>query len=78
MRLNSLSNTTICESAQKKFWQRHAYLAVGSRVEDQAKGGDIDLLYRAKNRKCRRVNHAKLLFLRELHKKLGEQNRLWC
>jgi predicted nucleotidyltransferase len=73
MRLSSSQVSIICEIAKKNFGtETHVWL-FGSRVNDQAKGGDIDLYIEPQHQNASDLVTAKLLFLRDLHKKLGEQ-----
>ncbi len=43
MRLTDFQIKTICESAEKNFGKDTHIWLFGSRVDDEAKGGDIDL-----------------------------------
>ena len=73
MRLTPNQTKIICESVAKYFGtQAHIWL-FGSRVDDQAKGGDIDLYIESQIPNADDLISAKLQLLRELHKKLGEQ-----
>ncbi len=73
MRLTPNQTKIICESTAKYFGtQAHIWL-FGSRVDDQAKGGDIDLYIESPIPNADDLISAKLQLLRELHKKLGEQ-----
>ncbi|MDO9161746.1 MAG: nucleotidyltransferase domain-containing protein [Methylococcaceae bacterium] len=73
MRLTPFQIKTICESAKKNFGESAHVWLFGSRVNDTAKGGDIDLYVELQTQNVSDVIDAKLRFLCELHKKLGEQ-----
>ena len=73
MRLTPIQQHIICESAAKYFGaEAHVWL-FGSRVDDQAKGGDIDLYIEPSTSDAADLIAAKLQFLCDLHKKIGEQ-----
>lgn len=73
MRLTNFQIQTICESAANNFGKDTHVWLFGSRVDDQAKGGDIDLYIEPQTQKSSDLIIAKLQFLRDLHKKFGEQ-----
>lgn len=73
MRLTTKQVQIICENAAKYFGANVHVWLFGSRVDDQAKGGDIDLYIESQIHHAEELMTAKLYFLRELHKKLGEQ-----
>jgi predicted nucleotidyltransferase len=73
MRLTDFQIQTICESAEKNFGKDTHIWLFGSRVDDEANGGDIDLYIESQTKKPTDLITAKLQFLRDLHKKLGEQ-----
>jgi predicted nucleotidyltransferase len=73
MRLTDFQRQTICESAKNNFVKDTQVWLFGSRVNDQAKGGDIDLYIEPQTQKSSDLISAKLQFLRELHKKIGYQ-----
>ena len=73
MRLSVIQIQTICELAKQYFGNNAQVWLFGSRVNDHAKGGDIDLYIESPIRIPADLILAKLQFLRGLHKKLGEQ-----
>ncbi|MGZ8189997.1 MAG: nucleotidyltransferase domain-containing protein [Methylococcaceae bacterium] len=73
MRLTAFQIQTIRESAQKNFGEDTHVWLFGSRVNDETKGGDIDLYIEPQTQNASDLITAKLQFLRDLHKKLGEQ-----
>lgn len=73
MRLTPFQIQTICESAEKNFGKNTQVWLFGSRVDDHAKGGDIDLYIEPQTQKSSDLITAKLQFLRDLHKKIGDQ-----
>ena len=73
MRLSDFQIQTICESAEKNFGKDTHIWLFGSRVDDEAKGGDIDLYIEPQTQNNSDLITAKLQFLRDLHKKIGEQ-----
>ena len=73
MRLSVIQIQTICELAKQYFGNTAQVWLFGSRVNDDAKGGDIDLYIESPIRIPADLILAKLQFLRGLHKKLGEQ-----
>jgi predicted nucleotidyltransferase len=73
MRLTTLQKHLICESTAKYFGTESRVWLFGSRVNDQAKGGDIDLYIEPSMDNATDLVFAKLQFLRDLHKKIGEQ-----
>lgn len=71
MRLNQKQINLICEIARKHFQDVDVFL-FGSRVNNQLKGGDIDLFIHSPNEE--QLNLAnKLVFLAELKRRLGDQ-----
>jgi len=73
MRLTPLQKNVICENTTKYFGIDAQVWLFGSRVQDHARGGDIDLYIEATLQNAADLITAKLQFLRELHKVLGEQ-----
>jgi predicted nucleotidyltransferase len=73
MRITPNQKQIICESTAKYFGNNAQVWLFGSRVDDQAKGGDIDLYIEPQIQNAADLITAKLQFLRDLHKKIGEQ-----
>ncbi|MFI3187240.1 MAG: nucleotidyltransferase domain-containing protein [Methylococcaceae bacterium] len=73
MRLTQAQIEVICASAVKNFGQSAHLWLFGSRVDEQSKGGDIDLYIEPEIQDPAELIDAKLHFLLELHKKLGQQ-----
>lgn len=73
MRITQIQKQIICETAEKYFGADVHIWLFGSRVNDQAKGGDIDLYIEPSIQNLADLVMAKLQFLRDLHKKMGEQ-----
>jgi hypothetical protein len=73
MRLTDFQRQAICESAINSFGTGTQVWLFGSRVDDHSKGGDIDLYIEPQTQKTSDLITAKLQFLRDLHKKIGEQ-----
>jgi predicted nucleotidyltransferase len=73
MRLTAFQIQIICESAEKNFGKDSQVWLFGSRVNDQTKGGDIDLYIEPQIQNSSDLITAKLRFLRDIHKQLGEQ-----
>lgn len=71
MRLSPFQVQAICESALSHFGHHAHVWLFGSRVRDDEKGGDIDLYIEVKEQSD--LVNCKLKFLRDLHKKLGNQ-----
>ncbi len=73
MRLSDFQRQIILKSAAQNFGQETQVWLFGSRVNDEAKGGDIDLYIEPQTQTPSDLIVAKLHFLKELHKKIGEQ-----
>ncbi len=73
MRLTSKQKEIICENATKYFGENTHIWLFGSRVNDEGKGGDIDLYIEPSTKNVADIVMAKLQFLREIHKKIGDQ-----
>lgn len=73
MRLTQTQIKVICASAVKNFGLSARVWLFGSRVDEQSKGGDIDLYIEPELQDPVELVDAKLRFLLELHKKIGQQ-----
>ena len=73
MRITQSQKHIICETAAKYFGPDVHIWLFGSRVNDCAKGGDIDLYIEPPIQNAADLVMAKLQFLRDLHKAIGEQ-----
>ncbi len=73
MRLSQPQVDVICASAVKNFGQSARVWLFGSRIDEQSKGGDIDLYIEPEIQEPAELVDAKLHFLLELHKQLGQQ-----
>lgn len=72
MRLSQFEIETITKLVQKHFGEEAQVFLFGSRVDDQKKGGDIDLF--VKNSDKSRLNlEAKINFLVDLKSIIGDQ-----
>lgn len=71
MRLNEQEVDAIKESARKVFGDTVKVYLFGSRLDDDKKGGDIDLYVRADDKHT--TYEHKIKFLVELQKRIGEQ-----
>ncbi len=71
MRLELHNINIIKQSALRCFGSDVRIYLFGSRINDNMKGGDIDLLIKTKTDKM--TFHNKVVFLAELKKKLGDQ-----
>ena len=72
MRLNQKQIIIICEIAGKYFQDDVDVFLFGSRVNNELKGGDIDLFIHSLNEEQLNLTN-KLGFLAELKQKLGDQ-----
>ena len=73
MRLSEQQCTIIRTAAAENFGATAQVWLFGSRVDDAARGGDIDLYIEAATDNADEIIEAKLGFLVALYKKLGEQ-----
>ena len=73
MRLTAFQISQIREKVPAFFGQGSHVWLFGSRVDDEQKGGDIDLYIEPKIQDATALVDAKLKFLLEMHKVLGEQ-----
>lgn len=73
MRLTDQQRSIICSTAADTFGAGAGVWLFGSRVDDTARGGDIDLYIEPAAGNAEELIHAKLRFLAALHKKMGEQ-----
>ena len=73
MRLTELQTDAICNGVKKNFGFASRAWLFGSRVDEQRMGGDIDLYVEPEIQDPDELVVAKLHFLLELHRKLGEQ-----
>lgn len=73
IRLTKPQVDMICAGAIKNFGQSARVWLFGSRVDEQSKGGDIDLYIEPEIQDPAELVDAKLHFLFDLHKKLGQR-----
>jgi len=73
MRLNDFQRANICSEAVHCFGANSRLWLFGSRVNDQLRGGDIDLYIEPEIEDAASIVDAKLKFLSEMHRLLGEQ-----
>lgn len=73
MRITPRQQQIICETAACYFGSDVHIWLFGSRVNDHARGGDIDLYIEPSLQKVSDLVMAKLHFLRDVHQKIGEQ-----
>ena len=73
MRLTRFQQQTIRQNACRYFGELTQVWLFGSRVDDDKRGGDIDLYIEPENQEIAALALAKLHFLRALHSALGEQ-----
>jgi len=73
MRLSDQQCSVIRTAVADNFGAGANVWLFGSRVDDTARGGDIDLYIEAATDNADEIVESKLQFLVTLHKKLGEQ-----
>ncbi|HET9113449.1 MAG TPA: nucleotidyltransferase domain-containing protein [Burkholderiales bacterium] len=73
MRLTPVQQAVIRTASAQSFGGNAGVWLFGSRVDDSKKGGDIDLYIEPEIQEADELVAAKLQFLIELHKQLGEQ-----
>jgi len=73
MRLSAEQKEIIHKNAIKYFGENTHIWLFGSRVNDEGRGGDIDLYIEPARKNAADIIMAKLQFLREIHKQLGDQ-----
>jgi predicted nucleotidyltransferase len=73
MRLTEQQHVVIKQTLLKHFGAASELRLFGSRVDDSAKGGDIDLYIEPEIQQPDDIVEAKLNALVELHRQLGEQ-----
>lgn len=73
MRLTKLQQQIICATARRFFGEQTQIWLFGSRIDDQKRGGDIDLYIEPECQEIALLPLAKLEFLRALHCAFGEQ-----
>ncbi|MHB0990615.1 MAG: nucleotidyltransferase domain-containing protein [Burkholderiales bacterium] len=73
MRLTSVQQAVIRAASAQSFGEKAAVWLFGSRLDDSKQGGDIDLYIEPEIQQADELVAAKLHFLLELHKQLGEQ-----
>jgi predicted nucleotidyltransferase len=73
MRLNDQQQSIIRSAVAESFGADANVWLFGSRVDDDARGGDIDLYIEPGTDNAEEIVESKLRFLATLYKKLGEQ-----
>jgi predicted nucleotidyltransferase len=73
MRLDQDQIATIRRSARELYGNNAHVWLFGSRVDDNRRGGDIDLYVEPEIQNPAMLVEAKLRFLMELHRQFGEQ-----
>lgn len=72
MRLTTSQIACIREGAAKHFGSASHVWLFGSRVDDQLRGGDTDLYIEPETQDPASLVDAKLNFLSEMHRRMGE------
>lgn len=73
MRLTASQASCICDGVAKHFGATSHVWLFGSRVDDQLRGGDIDLYIEPETQDPASLVDAKLHFLSEMHRRMDEQ-----
>ena len=73
MRLTASQVSCIRDGVAKHFGATSHVWLFGSRVDDQLRGGDIDLYIEPETQDPASLVDAKLHFLSEMHRQMGEQ-----
>lgn len=73
MRLSSQEQQILKAAAQSSFGQDSVLRLFGSRLNDQRKGGDIDLLIETSLTDPAKIAQAHIRFLADVYARLGEQ-----
>lgn len=73
MRLNDQQRSIIRTAVTENFGAGANVWLFGSRVDDAARGGDIDLYIESTTGNAEEIVESKLRFLVSMYKKLGEQ-----
>ena len=73
MRLSPKHRYIIVSTLRKHFGEKSRILLFGSRVDDNARGGDIDLYIEPELIEPEKIVNAKINAMAELHSLLGEQ-----
>ncbi len=73
MRLTDLQRTIIRATVAETFGASAQVWLFGSRVDDNKRGGDIDLLIEIQEMDIAAIARAEIVFQTKLHAKLGEQ-----
>lgn len=73
MRLTDKQRAIICATVAETFGATADVWLFGSRVDDSKRGGDIDLYIEPAAHNANELVEAKLRFLVEIHKRMGEQ-----
>jgi predicted nucleotidyltransferase len=67
MRMTSQQQSTLTEAVRRRFGPTGRLWIFGSRVDDQARGGDFDIMVRCDDADANRLLDAKLNLLADLH-----------